>query len=363
MSRRPSITAEQAQRIVHKHISEDASVANLKELVSSGYSFSPISTTYIIDLKYRHDTFSEPRRSCWLNIAHPSVESGNYHTNFLPLVHELVLRVIEKTELPFSTPFLDITLMDIPYHFLIFPEERIASSDIISLSSAREKGLLTEEESVLIDLEIGKILGQLHSGVQNDWFGVPELEEPHDPSYSWQEVFTPYLESLLTTFQSEGLDLPYETIRGYLSRAIGSFLFDDVDVPSLIWFTGSEHDIYTILPSPRFRISSVIIAAVLPSLAHAIWGDPLLETLFMNKDMSLALMEGYLDSGGQPMLLFPRHQTKRIWYTLFLSLVVLRDHGLRPREDDEYPASKERRQWCKETITKCIELLKDAPCY
>lgn len=239
---------------------------------------------------------------------------------------------------------------------------------MIPLSKVRASNLLSIRDLLLVDLQLGKFLGQLHSGVQNDWYGLalpPDNPPGPDPSYSWQETFTALLEGLLAEVgrTQEDVEIPVERIRGYLSRAIGSFLFDDVEVPSLIWFTGSEDDIYIALPT-RDEAAAVaaeagtpagatgpMIAAILPNVAHALWGDPLLESFFL-PPVSVALGEGYKGGGGGPIMVFPRQKTKRIWYSLFLALVVLSEQR-----------GEEKRAWAKETLRKCVEDLEGAPCY
>ncbi|TFK37124.1 hypothetical protein BDQ12DRAFT_653432 [Crucibulum laeve] len=365
---RPSITSEQAQRIIAKNNPDikQSRVAMMTEVVNRGYSYTPSLKTYLLDLAAPDsDNTASPPSSCFLTISTPDAGSGNYHPNFLPIVYQILSRIRTQTGIPIPESVLDITLTDIPYHYLLSPVTLIGSKDIIPLSRARKEGLINLNDNLLIDLQLGKFLGQLHSGVQNDWYGLPNLAEPMDASYSWQETFTSFLEELLVRFETVGYDLPYEDIRRSLSRAIGFFLFDDVEVPSLVWFTGGEDDIYVALPieSRYLSIKTPTIAAILPSVSHALWGDPLLESFFLPPAPSAALQEGYNGGGGGPLIVFPRQETKRAWYTLFLALVTLTNHGLTPREDDEHPESAEKRIWCRETILKCVEILKDGPCY
>jgi hypothetical protein len=147
------------------------------------------------------------------------------------------------------------------------------------------------------------------------------------------------------------LEIPFEEIRRYLSRAIGFFLFDDVEVPSLIGFTLSNEDVLISLPSASTADEPHIVSLPIPT--HALWADPMLETLFMPPGPSQALLEAYTNGGG-PLIVFPRQRTKRIWYTLFLAGVVLVE-GV--RED------MEKVKWATELIRECMEKLKDAPCY
>ncbi len=154
-------------------------------------------------------------------------------------------------------------------------------------------------------------------------------------------------------------EIPYEKIRLYHSRAIGFSLFDDVEVPSLVWLTGSEDDIFigeTCDPNDPWSFE---IAAILPGAAHALWGDPLLESFFIPPSPSKATAEGYIAGGGGALTLFPRQNTKRTWYDLFLALLVL--YEIRELGDED--ELREKRVWCEKTILDSVDVLKDAPCY
>lgn len=251
----------------------------------------------------------------------------------------------------------------IPYHFLLSGTTRATSEHLLSIADARKLGLFSEKASAFVDLELGKLLGQLHTNVQNDWFGAPLLREPADPSYAWQETFTNLLEGLLSHFEKGAVkvdfEIPYENIRLYHSRAIGFSLFDDVEVPSLVWVTGSEDDIFITLPSNAEDPWRFEIAAILPVAAHALWGDPLLESFFIPPNPSKAMAEGYIGGGGGALTIFPRQNTKRLWYNLFLALLVLYEIRALGEEDE----LKDKRAWCEKTILDSVDALKDAPCY
>ena len=231
---------------------------------------------------------------------------------------------------------LDHSLEIIPFNYIIFN----IPIDSIPLSQAMT---LSQTDSAIIHLQLGSHLARIHKNIQNDSFGPLQSSHHPDPSYSWQESFTNLLDSLLHTLEHDKhRQLPYQEIRQYLSRAIASFLFDDVDVPSLISFTANEDDIFISLDPPS-------IVAFVPTLTHAIWGDPLLESLFLPPGPSTAFMEGYIDTAGGPLIVFPRHHTKRLWYTVFLALVVL-------VEGTDVV-------WAQDTLNSCLAALKDAPCY
>ncbi|KAF4607397.1 hypothetical protein EYR38_001468 [Pleurotus pulmonarius] len=208
----------------------------------------------------------------------------------------------------------------------------------------------------------GKVhLGQLHA-IQNDWFGLPSVTEPAEPSYSWQESFVFLFETLLEEIKplpiSKRLDLRFEDIQRYLSRAIGFFLFDDVEVPALIGFAISEDDVLVHVPDEASPTAT--IKTILPNFSWAVWGDPLLESLFMPPGPSPAVMEGYTGAGGSPPIVFPRQKTKRLWYSLYLSLLILCKGESQPKETSE---DGPKTTWALRTAQECGKALKDAPCY
>ena len=339
--------------------------------------------------------------------------------NSLSTVYSLGKLIQDGTDVPIPKNTLDTSLRIVPYHYLVssplpIPQDRV----LLSLSEARRQNLLSSTEDARFDLRIGQYLGQLHVNVQNDWFGIPQSPgQANDPAlapngmklssfltmtspppggdgaYSWQETFVALFEDILSrveerlekgkTLESDGhiingdgisklrLEdkgekrvLPSQDIHRYLARAISFYLFEDVEVPSLVTLTGSADDVFVTLCTPSQTPTDLDglppripplpepeIACILPSLAHALWGDPLIETMFTPPGPSEAVLEGYAGAGGGPLILFPRQKTKRLWYTLFSTLLMLAE-GMPLDEDDTW-----------EMVEKCTEALKDAPCY
>ncbi|KAF9451577.1 hypothetical protein P691DRAFT_723827 [Macrolepiota fuliginosa MF-IS2] len=375
------LTHEQVQLIVHKLLPghDRSTVSKIIDIRSKGYSFTASTRTYIIDLQpdlacsttnddsAHVSTLSTPSDqkscACFLTIAMPGVSPAEYNPNSLPVIHHILDLIRNKTEIPLAESVLDTSLSLVPYHFLLSGTTGTTSDRLVSVAEARKLGLFSDKTSAFVDLELGKLLGQMHTNVQNDWFGAPLLKDPTDPSYAWQETFTSLLEGLISHFEKGDIkidfEIPYEKIRLYHSRAIGFSLFDDVEVPSLVWVTGSEDDILIAKPSDPDDPWGFEIAAILPVAAHALWGDPLLESFFIPPNPSKAMAEGYIGGGGGALTIFPRQNTKRVWYDLFLALLVL--YEVRTLGDaDEL---EEKRAWCEKTILDSVDTLKDAPCY
>ncbi|KAJ7054090.1 hypothetical protein C8F01DRAFT_1063946 [Mycena amicta] len=344
-----AITIEQAQVIVEKHFSESKPTIVSISRVPYGYSFSPSMTSYLLDLALESNV--DPTHSSFLVVSEDvsPAPSASYAPNSISIFPQLINTIRSNTSIPIPSPIIDETRTLIPLVYLITPIYPIVSSNLVSLAQARAARLLTPHQFALIDLQLSQYIGELHKGAQNDWFGLPSLAPPPEPSYDWQDTFTALLEGLLDTATTRG-DLPINELRASLARAISAFLFSDVDVPSLVWFTGGADEVFL-----AFTTSGEFSTfAILPAVAHALWGDPLLETFFI--DASPAFWEGYRATRGaedSAIMVFPRQKTKRIWYDVFLALVVLKE---RDGINDEKTA------WAKECLLNAAHVLKDAPC-
>jgi hypothetical protein len=74
------------------------------------------------------------------------------------------------------------------------------------------------------------------------------------------------------------------------------------------------------------------------------------------------LEEGYLEGEGGTLIIFPRQRTKRIWYTLFLALVVLAEAGRDKGDGEVDDRTHQKVKWARESLPRCVEMLKNAPC-
>ena len=290
-------------------------------------------------------------------VSLPPTNTSDYSFNALATIKDLNTKIASQTSIPLPQyHVLDTQMTLVPFQYILFSSP---PTDGIVLSNARKSNRLSDKANARIDLQLGLYLRQLHA-IQNDWFGLPTEDgrDPVDPSYSWQESMTLFLETILMELESlaankGGLDLPFEDIRKALSRAIGFFLFDDVEVPSLTGYTISEENILITIP-PSSEDEPQVVMFPLP--IRALWGDPMMETLFMPPGPSRALLEAYTDGGG-PLFVFARQKTKRLWYTLFLAGMVLVEASAQQDRNEEMAA------WAKEMLWECTQKLKDAPCY
>lgn len=247
--------------------------------------------------------------------------------------------------LPFPVPVALNTDAARPYILARLPMPLTTSTPLRQLATVRDS--LPPEGAASLDLRLGVALRTLHN-LQSEWCGPPTLEK--EGLYSWQEAFSLLIEEALTAAESAGLvsaaDLT--TLRSYLARAIGAFLFDDVEVPSLVAFTTGTESVFITDAEGEPEL-----ALLLPSLAHVLYGDPLLERAFSPSEVpSRALLEGY---GAPPPIVFARQRTKRMWYDLYLGLVVL----LGARRVGE----EQNTNWAVQLVEQSKVSLKDAPSY
>lgn len=356
------VTQQQAQDIVAQTEGDDAVIEQFQEICNKRYSYTSCIRFYKIDILLRNASYllaTAPKTPG----SEPASESVMQPLS-LGTIRDLLSEISNNTKMPVpESRSFDDSLARYPFHYLLL---RLPSPNAQSLSSLRSSGTLTPLQDTLLDLKLGTFLHSMHS-LQNDWFGVPGTQPDEELCYSWQDTFMLLLDGLLCELESSGemQKTLVEEIRRYLSRAIGSFLFEDAEVPTLVWLTGSADDVYVQVSEPcgPNQEARFDIAYVLPTFDRVVWGDPMLEAFFMPPGPSKALEEGYLEGEGGTLMIFPRQRTKRMWYTLFLALVVLVEVRRDKEKGEGDNKTHEKLYWAREILPRCVEALKDAPCH
>lgn len=389
----PVISLNEAQEIVAEYEGDEFSVTSLVEVGNIGFSYTASRRVYDIALtnaSARYLLVILPLHSDSEHDSSPSI------TNTLQALSALLTKIASCTNVPVPKPVAQDSSggngrWDFSWLLLLIPRSSEApasmSTSILSLASLRPT--LSPRQLARVELRLGTYLRALH-GITNEWFGRPveeEAEKENWSKYSWQDTFVLLLEELIgelcespsggsTRFDlREELGIDVEELRRYLSRAIGSYLFDDVESPGLMWVTGSEADVLVSLSEKEgTEIEDEIgaeadIAYLLPTFSHALWGDPLMESWFVPPGPSEAINEGYFGGEGS-LIVFPRQKTKRVWYTIYLALLVLmeerRGGKIGQRETighGEDNTGRSKVQWAREILPKCVKALKDAPYY
>lgn len=328
------------------------------------------------------------------------IETGSKAT--LEAEVELLKTITEKTSLvvPKVLEFDTSTeLISESYLLLSYVPRSTHDGPPLSSNPARDKParLVTlrdaldnfdDNKKANIELRLGSKLRELHA-IDNMWFGSPEDEAEWGECISWQEAFTLLLETALMELEARGLhkqagngedmQLSLQELRRALARAIAFYLFDDVEVPSLVWCAGLDWPSNVYVDSTASgedggsdSVSSIVFGNWGGSMC--IWGDPLMEGVF--RAPGEALLEGYGEPGP---ILFSRQCTKRLWYTAYAALCqwlgAIDDTGtmndvadgetgkLEATNVKESKLIEERVKRAKTVFLETVKLLKDAPCY
>ncbi|KAI9566149.1 hypothetical protein HD554DRAFT_1228831 [Boletus coccyginus] len=430
------VSLEQVHDIINSNDgNRNIRVASFSEIKSTSYRcaftntrivFATSSRTrdrrnsYTASRKSYHIALSDSDRAYLLLISplppsHPQPGSATPPVPItLPALSILLSKILDSTAVPVPRPVAhDVSGCEGKWHFgwlLLRIADPSQTRPPTSLASVRHQ--LSPRQLARVELRLGTYLCALH-GITNDWFGIPTDKPMPDPlsvpsfttllpagqtgedgegdgedmtPYSWQDTFVLHLEELLERVcgdtEARGaapsgymVDIDVDELRRSLCRAIGSFLFDDVEIPRLVWVTGNEEDVIVSLTPKQDRkqvgdgtISeddTADIAHILPTFEHALWGDPLMEALFLPPGPTTALSEGYF--GGEEdgtLIVFPRHETKRTWYTVYIALLVLAEE-MSQGEGEKMTRASEREaiRWARSILPECVEILKNAPCY
>jgi hypothetical protein len=298
---------------------------------------TPHTTTYFLTLQFSEPLIGEAPFTA------PNTIRAQY--NLLSALYTHISSTLPPIPLPFPVPVALNVDAPRPYILARLPAPLTPSVQLKPLATIRDT--LTPQQVAFLDLRIGVALRTMHN-LQSEWCGPPPLEK--EGLYSWQEVFTLLIEETLSAAESAGIASADDVtaLRGYLARAIGAFLFDDVEVPSLVALTTGAESVFVadVDGEPQ-------LALLLPSLAHLLYGDPLLERAFSQSEVpSRALLEGY---GTPAPIVFARQRTKRMWYDLYFGLVALL--GARRVGHDQ------SMDWAVRLVEQNRVLIKDAPCY
>jgi hypothetical protein len=199
----------------------------------------------------------------------------------------------------------------LPYAYLL-----LACPPGTLLSTLSTTGSLTSDQNVHLDAQAGAFLRELHA-VDHDWYGRADAPAAAR-ALSWQDAFVLLLEEALEALAPE-TSLDVERARRLLGRAIGAYLFDDVDVPALVALAGAPAS-FLVGDGDDASGGPRVVCALATGLARALWGDPLFEQMLARP--SEALLRGYLD-GRQGLTQFARQRIKMLWYQVYHAVLVL----------------------------------------
>lgn len=283
-----TVTAEEALKIAQHHHGCPLELVSLSRLDSYAFRSVKAYEVHCISRSTSHPS----EVSYILEAYYP----GGAWVTSPDATKSILSQIAQRSDVPILRVLVsDVTKTIVDFDYLLLPHPSPAALPTRTLTSPEEQ-------------TFGRQLRKIHA-IDNDWFGVPG--EPSDV-ISWEEAFTLLLEGLLDKTETDQLweSVKMERIRGALSRAIGFFLFDDVEVPSLVWLTGDELSAMEVEENGESRLTFL-------GFAHAVWGDPRMEHVFMDEIKDI--QDGYDEN----LFLLPRQRIKWVWYSLFYSLLMV----------------------------------------
>jgi aminoglycoside phosphotransferase (APT) family kinase protein len=170
------------------------------------------------------------------------------------------------------------------------------------------RGQLSVEEQARVDAEMGRLtrqIGTIHGSSFGYW------AQPEKPGVTWRECFARMVEGVL----QDGLDmdidlhLPYEQIRARVQRHLG--VLDEIVTPQLVHWDLWDGNIF--VDPQTLRITGLI------DFERALWGDPLIEGIFINIDPASSAAQGY----GAELLSTPQRRMQRLLYNVYLHLIMV----------------------------------------
>lgn len=237
----------------------------------------------------------------------------------------ILSQIAERSDVPVPRVLVsDMTKTVVDFDYLLLPHPSPAALPMRTLAASEGR-------------TFGQQLRKIHA-IDNGWFGVPG--EPSEV-ISWEESFTLLLEALLDKAEGDELwnTVKIEHIRGALAQAIGFFLFDDVEVPSLVWLTGDELSAIEVEEDGVSKLTFL-------GFSYAVWGDPRMEHVFMDEIKDIR--EGY----DKDLFLLPRQRIKGVWYSLFYALLIVTES-----ED------MQRVERARLKVKECVNRLQLAECF
>lgn len=357
------LSKEKSQTILSHHLGETVRVIQHEQVSASGlfrylelyyrgyllnltFSRSRINREEGTEIYHVQAESMYQQSSYIIKVATTSIDqSRSYAPNAFSVEYDL-LQLLSAGSIPLPLPLAiprpiasSLTpSAQLPYPYIIFC--RPLGTPLASFDNPRTAA------------QVGGFLRALHA-IDTDYFGRPDTP-PADRLLSWQDAFIMAFEEVLEDIASTTLpSADVERIRMALGRAIGAYLFDDVEAPSLVAFTASEPSSFLVGEEGN------LVCALANGLPRAIWGDPLLERAFCNPPN--ALVDAYTRISGGELIVFERQRAKIAWYEMYAALLVLVGSARTGKNEgwDQAVQKDGKVKWAREEVDRRLKQLED----
>jgi aminoglycoside phosphotransferase (APT) family kinase protein len=226
--------------------------------------------------------------------------------------------------------FADFTRarLPVPYLFMDLVEGR-------SWSSLR--GGFEREQNDAVEAGLGRISAAL-ARVEHPTFGYLATGPAFD---DWFEAFGWMCRTLYADARRFGLDLPLPAagLERLLERHRGAF--EEITVPRLVHWDLWAGNVFVSTAERLPRVTGVI------DFERALWGDPLMEFIPGRLHDVAAYEAGF----GRPLLATREQRVRRLFYNLYLGLVLIVEDGPRAYTD------KSTVDWGRGLLGRAVSML------
>lgn len=218
----------------------------------------------------------------------------------------------------------------------LLPTDALVMSFLPGRPLDQQRALLSAEERVAVDRQIGRHLRALHEAT-GPAFGHLLDEDRQHPR--WRAAFNVLVEDVLEDARQAGVPLPVSEIHDVLN--CHSPLLDSVTRPALLLWDSWDGNVFVEVGGQTPHLTGFT------DFERALWGDPLAESqLFMRREHA-AFAEGY----GRDLLNTPEDRLRRGLYDLHLLLVMVVECTYRTLGADSYE------DWARKQLVRVLKEL------
>ena len=280
-----------------------------------------------------HITMNHENRQTVLKVGPPAeAEILSYEKNLLCAEVETMRLVCEKPGIPVPhICFDDFSRNCLPYdyYFMEFIEGT-------PWNKIRNK--LSEDQNNAIEYQLGRITAKIHQ-FTHTVFGYYAFGREFE---NWTDAFCWMCELLFADATCYDIDL--ELTEGEFFEKFNEHrgIFAEVMQPKLVHWDLWAGNIFI-----RFDDDAPTIAGIV-DFERALWGDPLMESYAGR----LGGISHYIDGYGEDIFATQSQRLRRIFYNIYLDLIMIIEDG--PRQYDD----KSSVAWARERLQRDLKMLR-----
>jgi aminoglycoside phosphotransferase (APT) family kinase protein len=200
----------------------------------------------------------------------------------------------------------------------------------------RLRGEFSASAQAEIDREMGRLTREL-STITHGLFGY--WSQPEPAGCTWRECFANMVRGILLDGEEAGVDLEmeYAEIERRMAEQYG--VLEEIRVPRLVHWDLWDGNIF--VDPQSGKITGLI------DFERVLWGDPLTEGIFVDRNPQSQAVEGY----GREILASPDSRMRRLLYNIYLHLIMVIECTYR-----RYP-TPEQENWIRPVLAEELSCL------